>query len=90
MILTASEGSDVLVPTPRVRVAEAAGRARPGCSSGLRCQISHADEVVRCQAEEEHPLDSGGAAVAGLAQEPMVLSHPKISSMRIRALWLSA
>ncbi len=33
-------------------------------------QVADADQVVRCQAEDEHPAHSTSAAVAGLAQEP--------------------
>src|SRR6266496_2523748 len=33
-------------------------------------QVADADQVVRCQAEDEHPAHSTSAAVEGLAQEP--------------------
>src|SRR5512132_4664390 len=39
-------------------------------SSGGRRQIADTDQVVRRQAEEEHPAHSTSTAVSSLAQEP--------------------
>src|SRR3982074_2885518 len=39
-------------------------------SSGGRRQVAEADQVVRRQAEDEHPADPCSAPVARLAQQP--------------------
>src|SRR5215472_15094566 len=71
--------SQTCCPDPRRPAASAlvvatrrgAGGAAPGYRSswGLG-QVADADQVVRRQAEDEHPTDPGAAPVARLAQQP--------------------